>query len=152
MELAGATALVTGGADGIGGGITERLAAEGMRVVVADLDQDAGEAMAARTGGSFIRADIGTRAGVHAAVEAACRPPARLRVLVNNAGGVEDPCFPAAEPQKWEYRVERIDRDERGPLDQERLTALGAEGWLLAGVVNWPGAQPATYYYFVRAA
>ncbi|HEX3271124.1 MAG TPA: hypothetical protein VHR15_10785 [Ktedonobacterales bacterium] len=60
--------------------------------------------------------------------------------------------YEPAQPQKWEYRVERIDRDERGPLDQERLTALGAEGWLLAGVVNWPGAQPATYYYFVRAA
>ena len=60
--------------------------------------------------------------------------------------------FEPAQPQKWEYRVEHIDRDEHGPLDQERLTALGAEGWLLAGVVNWPGAQPATYYYFVRAA
>lgn len=102
MDLAGATALVTGGADGIGAGITERLAAEGMRVIVADLDQATGEATAARTGGSFIRADIATTAGVHAAIDAACRPPGRLFVLVNNAGGVEEPSFPAAEPAKWE--------------------------------------------------
>jgi short chain dehydrogenase len=67
MDLAGATALVTGGADGIGAGITKRLAAEGMRVVVADLDQAAGEAMAGRTGGSFIRADVATEAGVRTA-------------------------------------------------------------------------------------
>jgi NAD(P)-dependent dehydrogenase (short-subunit alcohol dehydrogenase family) len=106
MELAGATALVTGGADGIGAGFTERLAAEGMRVVVADLDQDAGEVMAARTGGSFVRADVATKAGVHVAVDAACRPPGRLRLLVNNAGGVEEPCFPAAEPEKWERTLD----------------------------------------------
>jgi NAD(P)-dependent dehydrogenase (short-subunit alcohol dehydrogenase family) len=106
MDLAGATALVTGGADGIGGGISERLAAEGIRVVVADLDQAAGEAMAARTGGSFIRADVATEAGVRTAVDAACGPPGRLRVLVNNAGGVVGPCFPAAEPAKWEQTLD----------------------------------------------
>jgi NAD(P)-dependent dehydrogenase (short-subunit alcohol dehydrogenase family) len=106
MDLAGATALVTGGADGIGGGISERLAAEGMRVVVADLDQAAGEAMAARTGGSFIRADVAAEADVRAAIDAACGPPGRLRVLVNNAGGVEGPCFPAAEPAKWERTLD----------------------------------------------
>ena len=38
MDLKGTTALVTGGADGIGAGIAERLAAEGMRVFIADLD------------------------------------------------------------------------------------------------------------------
>jgi hypothetical protein len=60
--------------------------------------------------------------------------------------------FEPAQPQKWAYHVVRVDRDEHGPLDEERLSALGAEGWLLAGTLNWPGAHPATYYYFVRAA
>jgi len=106
MDLAGATALVTGGADGIGAGITERLAAEGMRVIVADLDQAAGEATAGRTGGTFIRADVATEAGVRTAMDAARQPPGRLRVVVNNAGGIEDPCYPAADPAKWERTLD----------------------------------------------
>src|SRR5437773_6579632 len=48
MELNGLTALVTGGADGIGAGIAERLATEGMHVVIADLDERSGPAMAER--------------------------------------------------------------------------------------------------------
>ena len=78
--------MVTGGADGIGAGITQRLAAEGMHVVIADLDQTAGEATAAQTGGSFVRADVATEAGVRAAVCAARERAGRIGVLVHNAG------------------------------------------------------------------
>src|SRR6266700_843262 len=46
MDVKGTTALVTGGADGIGAGIAERLAREGMHVVIADLDEEAGPASA----------------------------------------------------------------------------------------------------------
>ena len=106
MELAGKTALVTGGADGIGAGIAQRLAAEGMHVVIADLDQTAGAAMAARTGGSFVRADVATKAGLREAVDAAHRRSSRIGVLVNNAGGVESPCFPAADPARWDRTID----------------------------------------------
>ena len=102
MDLKGTTALVTGGADGIGAGIAERLAAEGMGVVIADLDEKAGPAKAARIGGSFVRADVATEAGVRTAIDSADR----VGVLVNNAGGIEDPCFPAADPAKWEYTLD----------------------------------------------
>ena len=102
MELDGITALVTGSAAGIGAGIAERLAAEGMRVVIADLDERSGPAMAERIGGSFRRADLADPADVRAAVGAA----GPVGVLVNNAGGIDDPCFPAADPAKWEQTLD----------------------------------------------
>jgi NAD(P)-dependent dehydrogenase (short-subunit alcohol dehydrogenase family) len=98
MELNGQTALVTGGADGIGAGIAERLAAEGMHVVIADRDERSGPATAERTGGSFIRTDLANRADVRAAVDAA----GPVGVLVNNAGGFEEPCFPV----EWEHTLD----------------------------------------------
>jgi NAD(P)-dependent dehydrogenase (short-subunit alcohol dehydrogenase family) len=88
MNLAGNTALVTGGAAGMGAGIAERLAAEGMHVVIADRDEQLGPETAARIGGSFIHADLAASAGVRAAVDAACQLPGRAGVLVNNAGSV----------------------------------------------------------------
>jgi NAD(P)-dependent dehydrogenase (short-subunit alcohol dehydrogenase family) len=102
MELKEVTALVTGGADGIGAGIAERLAAEGMRVVIADRDEQAGPATAARIGGSFVPADVASQAGVHAAADAA----GPVGVLVNNAGGSEEPYFPAADPATWDRALD----------------------------------------------
>src|SRR5579862_1055764 len=54
MDLNGMIALVTGAADGIGAGIAERLAAEGMHVVVADPDETTGRESAGRIGGRFV--------------------------------------------------------------------------------------------------
>jgi NAD(P)-dependent dehydrogenase (short-subunit alcohol dehydrogenase family) len=102
MELSGVTALVTGGADGIGAGIAERLAAEGMHVVIADLDDRQGPITAERVGGSFLRTDLADPGDVRAAVAAA----GSVGVLVNNAGGIEEPCFPAADPAKWEQTLD----------------------------------------------
>ena len=102
MELNGMTALVTGGAEGIGAGIAERLAAEGMHVLIADRDEQAGRVTAERIGGSFVRTDVASRADIAAAVDAA----GPVGVLVNNAGGIEQPCFPAADPARWERALE----------------------------------------------
>jgi hypothetical protein len=60
-----------------------------------------------------------------------------------------------AERVHWEYHVVTVDLREEPPLDDERLSALGAEGWLLAGAVQPPSAREAAHtivYYFVRQA
>jgi NAD(P)-dependent dehydrogenase (short-subunit alcohol dehydrogenase family) len=105
MDLKGTIALVTGAAHGIGAGIAERLAAEGAHVVIADPDETAGRVTAARIAGRFVAADVATEAGVRAAVEAAAAA-GPVGVLVNNAGGIEDPCFPEAAPAKWERTLD----------------------------------------------
>jgi NAD(P)-dependent dehydrogenase (short-subunit alcohol dehydrogenase family) len=106
MNLDGLTALVTSGAAGIGAGIAARLAAEGMDVVIADVDRQLGPQTAARIGGSFLHADLATSAGIRAAIDRACERPGPVGVLVNNAGGVEGPGFPAAAPAGWQFTLD----------------------------------------------
>lgn len=85
MDLTGASAIVTGGASGIGAAVARALAEHDVRVVVADLQEDKGIALAEELGGAFARVDVTDTDQVRAAVEmAASLGP--LRALVNSAG------------------------------------------------------------------
>lgn len=87
-ELAGKVAIVTGGASGIGRGIAERFLAEGARVVIADLDRDRGEALAAEFGAAatFRVTDVADPLQVSALVESTVETFGGLDIMVNNAG------------------------------------------------------------------
>lgn len=85
MDLTGAVAIVTGGASGLGAATVRRLAAAGARVVIADLQDDKGEALAAEVGGGYSHTDVTSESEVLAAVEVATEL-GPLRVLVNCAG------------------------------------------------------------------
>ena len=85
MDITGASALVTGGASGIGGAVVRRLAAAGAKVVVADLKEEAGQALADEVGGTFVKVDVTDTAQIQAAVEQAAEL-GNFRVLVNSAG------------------------------------------------------------------
>ena len=87
-ELAGKVAIVTGGASGIGRGMVERFAAEGARVVIADVETDKGEALAATLGSDafFRRTDVSDPEQVGALVAKAVEKFGGLHVMVNNAG------------------------------------------------------------------
>jgi NAD(P)-dependent dehydrogenase (short-subunit alcohol dehydrogenase family) len=85
MEIAGAAAIVTGGASGLGAATARRLAGAGMRVVVLDLQDELGDALAAEIAGAYVHADVTHPDEVLAAVHAATEM-GPLRVLVNCAG------------------------------------------------------------------
>jgi NAD(P)-dependent dehydrogenase (short-subunit alcohol dehydrogenase family) len=85
MDITGASALVTGGASGIGAAAVRQLAAQGAKVVVADLQAERGEALAAEVGGVFSHVDVTDTAQIQAAVEKAVEL-GNFRILVNSAG------------------------------------------------------------------
>jgi NAD(P)-dependent dehydrogenase (short-subunit alcohol dehydrogenase family) len=85
LDLNGSSAIVTGGASGIGEAAARQLAALGSRVVIADLQEDKGTAVANEIGGLFVKCDVSSEEDGKAAVAAASEM-GPLRALVNSAG------------------------------------------------------------------
>jgi NAD(P)-dependent dehydrogenase (short-subunit alcohol dehydrogenase family) len=86
MELNGTAGIVSGGASGLGEATARELAAAGCRVVVADVNEQQGKAVADAIGGLFVRTDVSDEQSVQAAVDAAASAGAPLRAVVNCAG------------------------------------------------------------------
>jgi NAD(P)-dependent dehydrogenase (short-subunit alcohol dehydrogenase family) len=85
MDIAGKVFIVTGGASGLGEGTARMLAGNGGKVVIADLQEEAGKKVAAEIGGVFVRCDVSQEADAQAAVVAATKL-GKLVGLVNCAG------------------------------------------------------------------
>jgi NAD(P)-dependent dehydrogenase (short-subunit alcohol dehydrogenase family) len=107
----GKTAVLTGGASGIGRAAAERLAREGARVLVADLDADAGailreELRSQGLEADFIAADVTREGDCKAAVDQAVSQWGRLDVLINSAGLGEGATVAALEEAVWDRVVD----------------------------------------------
>ena len=102
MRLAERTALVTGGAGGIGAATCRRLAAEGARVAVTDLNLDPAREIASEIGGAAYELDVSSDDSVRRAVEAARTELGDIHVLVNNAGYDEWGWFGQTDPAMWD--------------------------------------------------
>ena len=85
MEIRGNAFLVTGGASGLGAATARLFAEHGGKVVIADLNEDAGKALASEIDGVFVQCDVSREADAKEAVEAAARL-GQLSGLVNCAG------------------------------------------------------------------
>lgn len=85
MELQGIAAIVTGGASGLGAATARKLAERGAKVLIADLADDKGKALAEQIGGVFAHVDVTSTEDITAAVEQA-KTLGPLRALVNCAG------------------------------------------------------------------
>jgi NAD(P)-dependent dehydrogenase (short-subunit alcohol dehydrogenase family) len=118
MEVVGAGAVVFGGASGLGEATARRLAAAGADVVVADVAQERGTALADEIGARFVRCDVTDPATVRQAVDAAADSERGLRVSVCCAG--------IGPPAKI------VGRDGPAPLDlYERVIGVN-----LLGTIN----------------
>ena len=85
LDLNGASALITGGASGLGYGCAARLVESGAKVLIADLDEDKGNAAATEFGGMFVKADVADAEQMQIAVDTASEM-GPLRAAVNAAG------------------------------------------------------------------
>jgi len=85
-RLAGRVAVITGGGSGIGLAAGRRMHAEGARIVVADVDSDAGAAAAGELSGLFVPTDVSDEDAVNALFDTAARRYGSVDVAFNNAG------------------------------------------------------------------
>src|SRR6201991_111251 len=86
MQLKGQAAIVTGGASGLGAATARRLAKEGAKVTVCDLNTKLAETVAAEIGGLAVTCDVSDAASAEAAIAAASKAHGPARVLINCAG------------------------------------------------------------------
>jgi NAD(P)-dependent dehydrogenase (short-subunit alcohol dehydrogenase family) len=109
MELRDRHVVITGAASGIGRACAARFAAEGARLVLADLDEGAVEILAEALGATAIRADVGRERDVRALVDAAQRRHGPIDLFYSNAGVGGPPGGPEAPDDAlrhtWEVNV-----------------------------------------------
>jgi 3alpha(or 20beta)-hydroxysteroid dehydrogenase len=113
-RLSGKVALITGGASGIGEGMAKVFAAESCKVVIADIQEEKGRAVARELGSAahFVRLDVTNEQQWKAAVQETISRFGRLDVLANNAGAASG--------------VQRMDKED--PEDFERILRLNVTG------------------------
>lgn len=91
MRLHGKTAIVTGGASGFGAGIVRKFAAEGARVLIADINLEGAEALARELDQKAGHVDVSKDASVNQLAAAALMAFGKVDILVNNAGVSHQP-------------------------------------------------------------
>ena len=131
MQIRNSIFLVTGGASGLGAATAQMAAANGAKVMIADLQAEAGEKLAKEIGGKYCKCDVTSEADGKAAVEAAVKGFGGLQVLVNCAGiGVAERTIGKEAPHDLARFTKVISINLIGTFNMIRL---GADAMAKAG-------------------
>jgi 2-hydroxycyclohexanecarboxyl-CoA dehydrogenase len=155
MRLEGKVALVTGGTGGIGAATCARLAAEGAKVAVADLDAAAASELAADLGGFGLELDVRSTQAARAAVTAIESELGPIDILVNNAGIADDDFFVRSTEEQWDRLIAV---NIRGVLAVTHAVLPGMQERGSGSIVNLTseagrlGSQLATVYSATKGA
>jgi 2-hydroxycyclohexanecarboxyl-CoA dehydrogenase len=132
VRLEGKNAFVTGGASGIGAATARRLAAEGARVGIGDVDVDGAAALAAEIDGISCALDVGDVASVGRAMEAMA-DLGEIDILVNNAGTDRFAFFVNTDEELWDFV---LGVNLRGVLAVTRAVLPGMQQRRSGAIVN----------------
>ena len=154
QNLSGKVAFITGGASGIGLSMAQAFGAEGMSVVLADIEPEALERAVAGLRERQIRAegvvaDVASRASIQAAAEATLAAFGKVHVVCNNAGVGAGGMMDAVTPSDWDWVIDvNLKGVVYGVETFVPLIAAHGEGGhfvntaSLAGMVSPPGMEP----------
>lgn len=106
MRLKDKVSIITGGASGIGAATAIKFKAEGAKVILWDLNEDKGKALAAELGADFDKVNTSNYADIEAAAKKVFDKYGRIDVLVNNAGITRDSSLKKMTPEIWQQVID----------------------------------------------
>lgn len=147
MRLDGKVALVTGGASGVGRETVLRLARKGARVVLTDLNVEAGEALAAEIGAqaAFVRQDVASEADWSTVMAQVVQRFGALDVLVNNAGILVRGHIESQTLEEWQ-RLMRVNADSVFLGTQAGIRAMKERGGSIVNIASLASWMPVDIY------
>jgi len=161
-RLNGRTALITGGASGIGAACARRLVADGARVLIADLDGAAAAKLAAELGQHSVQADVTRPGDVEAMLDAAWERWGRLDALFNNAGVIQVKPLMDVTPTDWDRVMDVnlkavffvLQATARRMIGQSPIAGSELRGKLIqtASIAAYRGGLPLTVVYAASKA
>jgi len=138
MEMGLVVALVTGGASGLGAACIRMIVTAGGQAVIADVNPEKGQALAAETGAAFVSTDVTSEAWVQAAVETALSRWGRLNVTINCAGiGTPGRILGKEGPMALETFARVVQVNLVGTFNVSRLAAAA----MVRNKPNWAGER-----------
>ncbi|TXH47275.1 MAG: SDR family oxidoreductase [Burkholderiaceae bacterium] len=147
QRLAGKVAFITGGASGVGKATALRLAGEGANVVVSDVNEEGGRAVAAEIGAQscFVQHDVTDEAQWSVAIAAAQARFGALDVLVNNAGILIPGNIETLSLEQWQ-RLMHVNADSVFIGTRAGVVAMKERGGSIANVASVSSWMPIDSY------